>query len=95
MSFILSNDNQDYHLNWKVMLKLYRGPLLIILHTFLIGVNIYGWRLVDFIFEMVHFTCFLFYIVDFKESTTHERLFQEELKKDFFLFFLKDNLFLN
>ena len=33
----------DNH-NVDVVLRLFRGPLLIILFLFLIGINIYGWR---------------------------------------------------
>lgn len=30
--------------NVEVVLRLFRGPLMIILFLFLIGINIYGWR---------------------------------------------------
>ncbi len=29
---------------WRVVFRLYRGPLLIILFIFLMGINVYGWR---------------------------------------------------
>lgn len=37
---IFSTSKQD----WRVMTRLYRGPLLIIEFLFLWGINIYGWR---------------------------------------------------
>jgi len=30
--------------DWRVVLRLYRGPLLLILFVFLMGINVYGWR---------------------------------------------------
>lgn len=30
--------------NWRVVVRLYRGPFLIILFLFLLGINVYGWR---------------------------------------------------
>ncbi|CAG0894708.1 unnamed protein product [Cyprideis torosa] len=32
------------HDNWRIPVRLYRGPLMIIITTFLLGINIYGWR---------------------------------------------------
>ncbi len=29
---------------WRVVFRLYRGPLLFILFIFLMGINVYGWR---------------------------------------------------
>lgn len=46
---ILSSIFHDYSSatirdDWKVVLKLYRGPLLVIIFIFLMGINVYGWR---------------------------------------------------
>ncbi len=47
---ILSAIFQDYSAesirddDWKIVFRLYRGPLLIILFIFLMGINVYGWR---------------------------------------------------
>ena len=30
--------------NWRVVVRLYRGPFLIILFLSLLGINVYGWR---------------------------------------------------
>jgi len=30
--------------NWKVLCRIYRGPLLMIEFLFLMGLNVYGWR---------------------------------------------------
>jgi len=30
--------------DWRVVVRLYRGPLLVILFLFLMGINVYGWR---------------------------------------------------
>ena len=30
--------------DWRIPLKLYRGPFLVIIFVFLMGVNVYGWR---------------------------------------------------
>ena len=30
--------------DWRIVFRLYRGPLLVILFIFLIGINVYGWR---------------------------------------------------
>jgi hypothetical protein len=30
--------------DWRIAVKLYRGPLLAIIFVFLMGVNVYGWR---------------------------------------------------
>ena len=32
------------HDNWRIPVRLYRGPLMIIITIFLLGINIYGWR---------------------------------------------------
>ena len=31
-------------LDWRIVFRLYRGPFLVILFIFLIGINVYGWR---------------------------------------------------
>lgn len=30
--------------DWRVVVRLYRGPLLLVLFLFLMGINVYGWR---------------------------------------------------
>lgn len=30
--------------DWKIVFRLYRGPLLVIIFMFLLGINVYGWR---------------------------------------------------
>lgn len=30
--------------DWRVVFRLYRGPLLLVLFIFLMGINVYGWR---------------------------------------------------
>lgn len=40
LSSLFNTSNEE----WKVALRLYRGPLLIIEFLFLWGVNVYGWR---------------------------------------------------
>merc|ERR1719209_2066747 len=30
--------------DWRVVVRLYRGPLLFIIFLFLMGINVYGWR---------------------------------------------------
>ncbi|XP_022180680.1 xenotropic and polytropic retrovirus receptor 1-like [Myzus persicae] len=35
-----SNENTD----WRVMVRLYRGPLLLVIFLFLMGINVYCWR---------------------------------------------------
>merc|ERR1719341_287217 len=30
--------------DWRVVVRLYRGPFLVILFLFLMGINVYGWR---------------------------------------------------
>ena len=30
--------------DWRIVYRLYRGPLLVILFIFLMGINVYGWR---------------------------------------------------
>jgi len=38
-------DDQDSVRNdWRVVVRLYRGPFLVILFLFLMGINVYGWR---------------------------------------------------
>lgn len=49
VAVVLSAIFHDYsHANqrddWRVVFRLYRGPLLIILFIFLIAINVYGWR---------------------------------------------------
>jgi hypothetical protein len=31
-------------IEWSIMCRLFRGPLLIIIFLFMIGINVYGWR---------------------------------------------------
>ena len=30
--------------DWRIVVRLYRGPLLVIIFMFLMGINVYGWR---------------------------------------------------
>lgn len=30
--------------DWRIVFRLYRGPFLVIMFIFLIGINVYGWR---------------------------------------------------
>ena len=30
--------------DWRIVFRLYRGPLLVIQFIFLLGINVYGWR---------------------------------------------------
>ena len=34
----------DTDIDWPIALRLFRGPLLIIMFLFMIGINVYGWR---------------------------------------------------
>lgn len=36
-------ENGELSFSWKIAIKLYRSPLLIIIHIFFIGLNSYGW----------------------------------------------------
>ena len=40
---ILLENSFTVPFNWKVVTKLYRGTLLVIIHIFFIGINVYGW----------------------------------------------------
>merc|ERR1711971_657514 len=35
---------EEHHNDWRVVVRLYRGPFLLILFLFLMGLNVYGWR---------------------------------------------------
>ena len=35
--------NKPYN-DWRIVVRLYRGPLLVIIFMFLMGINVYGWR---------------------------------------------------
>ena len=39
--------NKPYN-DWRIVVRLYRGPLLVIIFMFLMGINVYGWRLETF-----------------------------------------------
>merc|ERR550519_956369 len=44
-AFHSSQDDQvDARNDWRVVVRLYRGPFLVILFLFLMGINVYGWR---------------------------------------------------
>lgn len=34
----------DKNTDWRVMVRLYRGPLLLVIFLFLMGINVYCWR---------------------------------------------------
>lgn len=34
----------DTNTDWRVMVRLYRGPLLLVIFLFLMGINVYCWR---------------------------------------------------
>ena len=40
--------NKPYN-DWRIVVRLYRGPLLVIIFMFLMGINVYGWRLETYI----------------------------------------------
>ena len=39
-----ASDDVDVRNDWRVVVRLYRGPFLVILFLFLMGINVYGWR---------------------------------------------------
>ena len=39
-----TSDSENFNNNWRVVVRLYRGPFLVILFLFLMGINVYGWR---------------------------------------------------
>jgi len=39
-----ASDDMDVRNDWRVVVRLYRGPFLVILFLFLMGINVYGWR---------------------------------------------------
>ena len=39
-----TKDDQSFKNDWRVVVRLYRGPFLVILFLFLMGINVYGWR---------------------------------------------------
>jgi xenotropic and polytropic retrovirus receptor 1 len=42
-SFLTYHHDRKLNFDWKTAIKLYRSPMLIIFHLFLIGINSYGW----------------------------------------------------
>ncbi|XP_078040907.1 solute carrier family 53 member 1 [Augochlora pura] len=44
IAVILSGIRYKDNNNWRVLCRLYRGPLLMIQFFFLMGINVYGWR---------------------------------------------------
>ncbi|KAG8320823.1 Xenotropic and polytropic retrovirus receptor 1 [Homalodisca vitripennis] len=40
LSAIFHSNRED----WRIVVRLYRGPLLLVLFLFLMGINVYGWR---------------------------------------------------
>lgn len=49
ISVVLSAIFHDYSTStarddWRIVFRLYRGPFLVILFLFLLGINVYGWR---------------------------------------------------
>ncbi|XP_016917659.1 solute carrier family 53 member 1 isoform X2 [Apis cerana] len=44
IAVILSGARYRNNNNWRVLCRLYRGPLLMIQFLFLMGINVYGWR---------------------------------------------------
>ncbi|KAK9298294.1 hypothetical protein QLX08_008305 [Tetragonisca angustula] len=44
IAVILSGARYRDNNNWRVLCRLYRGPLLMIQFLFLMGINVYGWR---------------------------------------------------
>ncbi len=42
--FLVVTQNSAAHLNWAVACRLFRGPFFVPLFTFLLGLNVYGWR---------------------------------------------------
>ncbi|XP_012153077.1 solute carrier family 53 member 1 isoform X4 [Megachile rotundata] len=44
IAVILSGAQYRNNNNWRVLCRLYRGPLLMIQFLFLMGINVYGWR---------------------------------------------------
>ena len=39
-----TNEEHRVKNDWRVVVRLYRGPFLVILFLFLMGINVYGWR---------------------------------------------------
>ena len=35
---------QELKNDWRIVVRLYRGPLLFVIFMFLMGINVYGWR---------------------------------------------------
>ena len=44
IAMVLSASFWEQRSDWRVVVRLYRGPLLVILFLSLMGVNVYGWR---------------------------------------------------
>ncbi|XP_076225453.1 solute carrier family 53 member 1 isoform X2 [Nomia melanderi] len=44
IAVLLSGIRYKDNNNWRVLCRLYRGPLLIVQFFFLMGINVYGWR---------------------------------------------------
>ena len=45
LSAVFHYETTDTDINdWRVVVRLYRGPFLVILFIFLLGINVYGWR---------------------------------------------------
>ena len=47
ISVVLSAIFHDYapeRDSWRIVFRLYRGPFLIVVFIFLMGINVYGWR---------------------------------------------------
>ena len=36
--------DQELKNDWRIVVRLYRGPLLFVIFMFLMGINVYGWR---------------------------------------------------
>jgi len=43
-SYQAADDQSAQRNDWRVVVRLYRGPFLVILFLFLMGINVYGWR---------------------------------------------------
>eukprot|EP00092_Neocalanus_flemingeri_P095811 GFUD01121916.1.p1 GENE.GFUD01121916.1~~GFUD01121916.1.p1 ORF type:complete len:547 (-),score=132.36 GFUD01121916.1:290-1729(-) len=43
-SYQAASDDVAGRNDWRVVVRLYRGPFLVILFLFLMGINVYGWR---------------------------------------------------
>ncbi|XP_014486128.1 PREDICTED: xenotropic and polytropic retrovirus receptor 1-like isoform X2 [Dinoponera quadriceps] len=44
IAVVISAVRYKNNINWRVLCRIYRGPLLMIEFLFLMGVNVYGWR---------------------------------------------------